>query len=52
VKVFGTDLSEMEKIARQIEAVIRGVPGTSSAYAEIRHQPAHLLEAGLLHPRK
>jgi copper/silver efflux system protein len=34
VKVFGTDLSEMEKIARQVEAVIRTVPGTSSAYAE------------------
>jgi Cu(I)/Ag(I) efflux system membrane protein CusA/SilA len=34
VKVFGTDLGEIEKIARQIEAVIRVVPGTSSAYAE------------------
>jgi copper/silver efflux system protein len=34
VKVLGTDLAEMEKIARQIEAVIRTVPGTSSAYAE------------------
>lgn len=34
VKVFGTDLSEMEKIARQIEAVLRTVSGTSSAYAE------------------
>src|SRR6516164_611839 len=34
VKVFGTDLAEMEKIARQIEAVFRTVPGTSSAYAE------------------
>jgi Cu(I)/Ag(I) efflux system membrane protein CusA/SilA len=34
VKVFGTDLAEMEKIARQIEAVLRTVPGTSSAYAE------------------
>jgi copper/silver efflux system protein len=34
VKVFGTDLGEMEKIARQIEAVLRTVPGTSSAYAE------------------
>jgi Cu(I)/Ag(I) efflux system membrane protein CusA/SilA len=34
VKVLGTDLGEMEKIARQIEAVIRTVPGTSSAYAE------------------
>ena len=34
VKVFGTDLAEMEKVARQVEAVIRTVPGTSSAYAE------------------
>ena len=34
VKVFGTDLSEMEKIARQIEVVLRTVRGTSSAYAE------------------
>src|SRR5215217_2010745 len=34
VKVFGTDLAEMEKTARQVEAVLRGVPGTSSAYAE------------------
>src|SRR5262245_4799662 len=33
-KVFGTDLAEMEKLARQIEAVIRTVPGTTSAYAE------------------
>ncbi|MBL8582848.1 MAG: efflux RND transporter permease subunit [Rhizobiaceae bacterium] len=34
VKVYGTDLAEMEKVARQIEAVLRAVPGTSSAYAE------------------
>ena len=34
VKVFGTDLTEMEKIGRQIEAVLRKVPGTTSAYAE------------------
>ena len=34
VKVMGTDLAEMEKLARQIEAVIRTVPGTTSAYAE------------------
>lgn len=34
VKIFGTDLAEMEKIGRQIEAVLRKVPGTSSAYAE------------------
>ncbi|MGH6735750.1 MAG: efflux RND transporter permease subunit [Methyloceanibacter sp.] len=34
VKVFGTDLGEMEKLARKIEAAIRTVPGTTSAYAE------------------
>jgi Cu(I)/Ag(I) efflux system membrane protein CusA/SilA len=34
VKVLGTDLAEMEKLARQIEAAIRTVPGTTSAYAE------------------
>ena len=34
VKVFGTDLSEMEKVARRIEQVLKTVPGTSSAYAE------------------
>ena len=34
VKVYGTDLAEMEKIARQIEAAVRTVPGTTSAFAE------------------
>ena len=34
IKVYGTDLAEMEKVARQVEAVVRAVPGTSSAYAE------------------
>jgi len=34
VKVYGTDFGEMEKVARQVEAVLRNVPGTSSAYAE------------------
>jgi Cu(I)/Ag(I) efflux system membrane protein CusA/SilA len=34
VKVLGTDLAEIEKLARQIEAAIRTVPGTGSAYAE------------------
>ena len=34
IKVFGTDLPEMEKVARQVEAVVKAVPGTSSAYAE------------------
>lgn len=34
IKVFGTDLAQMEGIARQIETVLRNVPGTTSAYAE------------------
>ena len=34
VKVFGNDLAELERVSRQIEAVIRKVPGTTSAYAE------------------
>ncbi len=34
IKVFGKDLAEMEKLARQIETVVKAVPGTSSAYAE------------------
>jgi Cu(I)/Ag(I) efflux system membrane protein CusA/SilA len=34
IKVFGKDLAEMERLAKQIEAVVKQVPGTSSAYAE------------------
>ncbi|MCX7247906.1 MAG: efflux RND transporter permease subunit [Burkholderiales bacterium] len=34
IKVFGKDLDEMEKLARQIEAVVKTVPGTTSAFAE------------------
>ena len=34
VKVIGKDLTEMEKVARQVETVLKKVPGTSSAYAE------------------
>ncbi|WP_291866654.1 CusA/CzcA family heavy metal efflux RND transporter [Bradyrhizobium sp.] len=34
VKVIGTDLVEMDKLAKQIEQVLKAVPGTSSAYAE------------------
>jgi Cu(I)/Ag(I) efflux system membrane protein CusA/SilA len=34
IKIFGKDLAEMEKLARQVEGVVRSVPGTSSAYAE------------------
>ncbi len=34
IKIYGTDLAKMEGVAREIEAVVRRVPGTSSAYAE------------------
>ncbi|WP_298351953.1 CusA/CzcA family heavy metal efflux RND transporter [Rhodoblastus sp.] len=34
IKVFGRDLGEIEKLARQVEAAVRKVPGTSSAFAE------------------
>ncbi|WP_386171304.1 efflux RND transporter permease subunit [Sulfitobacter pontiacus] len=34
IKVFGTSLTEMEKVAREVEAVERTVPGTTSAYDE------------------
>jgi Cu(I)/Ag(I) efflux system membrane protein CusA/SilA len=34
IKVLGADLAELEKLARQIESVVKTVPGTSSAYAE------------------
>jgi len=34
IKVFGNDLEEMEKLAKQIEAIVKQVPGTTSAFAE------------------
>ena len=34
IKVFGTDLAEMERLAKEIETVVQTVPGTTSAYAE------------------
>ena len=34
VKVIGLDLPTIEKLAREIEAAIKTVPGTSSAFAE------------------
>jgi copper/silver efflux system protein len=34
IKVIGKDLAQMDKIARQIEGVLKSVPGTTSAYAE------------------
>uniref|UniRef100_UPI0025D52815 efflux RND transporter permease subunit n=1 Tax=Rhodoblastus sp. TaxID=1962975 RepID=UPI0025D52815 len=34
VKIFGRDLTQIEGLARQVETVVKRVPGTSSAYAE------------------
>jgi copper/silver efflux system protein len=34
IKVFGGDLKEIERLAREVEATLRNVPGTASAYAE------------------
>ena len=34
IKVFGKDLAGMERLAKQVEAVVKNVPGTTSAYAE------------------
>ena len=34
IKVFGKNLDEMEILAKEIEAVVRSIPGTTSAFAE------------------
>ncbi|MEQ1671802.1 MAG: CusA/CzcA family heavy metal efflux RND transporter, partial [Hyphomicrobium sp.] len=34
IKVIGKDLAEIEKVAREVETVVKAVPGTTSAYAE------------------
>ena len=34
VKVYGTDLAEIDRLAKEIEAAVRTVPGTTSAFAE------------------
>ncbi|MDP2760556.1 MAG: efflux RND transporter permease subunit [Sideroxyarcus sp.] len=34
IKVFGKNLEEMEHLAKEIESVVKKVPGTSSAFAE------------------
>ena len=34
IKVFGKNLEEMETLAKEIEAVVKQVPGTTSAFAE------------------
>ncbi|MDV6344692.1 CusA/CzcA family heavy metal efflux RND transporter [Nitrosomonas sp. Is37] len=34
IKVFGSDLDEIEKLGKQIEMAVKTVPGTASVYAE------------------
>lgn len=34
IKVFGKNLEEMERLAKEIEAAVKSVPGTTSAFAE------------------
>ena len=34
IKVIGIDLAAMEQVARDVEKVVKNVPGTASAYAE------------------
>jgi Cu(I)/Ag(I) efflux system membrane protein CusA/SilA len=34
IKLLGRDYGELEQVARQVEAVVHGVPGTTSAHAE------------------
>jgi Cu(I)/Ag(I) efflux system membrane protein CusA/SilA len=34
IKVYGRDLAEIESLGKRIEAIVRGVPGTRSAFAE------------------
>jgi Cu(I)/Ag(I) efflux system membrane protein CusA/SilA len=34
IKVYGSDLAEIDRLSKQVEAVIRKVPGTTSAFAE------------------
>ncbi|RJF88364.1 efflux RND transporter permease subunit [Oleomonas cavernae] len=34
VKIYGQDLGEIERLAGQVEAIVREVPGTTSAFAE------------------
>ena len=56
IKVFGNDLHEMERYAKEIEQTVRKVPGTTSAFAErltggyyldIVPEPAALARYGL-----
>ena len=43
IKVFGPDLSELERLATEVERVVHDVPGTTSAFAE-RLEGGHYIE--------
>ncbi len=43
VKIYGPDLTGIDQLSKQLEAAIRAVPGTTSAYAE-RVQGGYYLE--------
>jgi Cu(I)/Ag(I) efflux system membrane protein CusA/SilA len=34
IKVYGKDLAEIERVAKEVEAAVKTVPGTTSAFAE------------------
>ena len=34
IKVYGKDLAGIEQVAKEVETVVKGVPGTKNAYAE------------------
>ena len=34
IKVYGKDLAEIERVAKEVESAVKRVPGTTSAYAE------------------
>ena len=34
IKVFGNDLKEIERVGEHLEAILRGIPGTRSVFAE------------------
>jgi Cu(I)/Ag(I) efflux system membrane protein CusA/SilA len=43
IKIFGPDLAELERIGKQVESALQGVPGTRSAFAE-RAQSGYYLD--------
>ena len=59
IKVFGKNLDEMERLAREIESVVKAVPGTSSRLRRAHHRrllPRHRARprgvGALRHPRR